>query len=152
MHNSEKKTPIIVFADDLTGAMEVGLQSLPALVLNNPKSSLVPFAKRGVRGDFTDKTLVINTRTRELTSEATYQITKEKAQILHLPESSVKYYKIDSTMRANIGAGVKALQEILQSDLTLIAPALPQREVCCSPIRASPARPRLTSPAMLLRL
>jgi len=115
MYDAKKKTPIIVFADDLTGAMEVGLQSLPALVLNQPKASR-----------FTDKTLVINTRTRELTAEATYRITKEKAQILHIPEGSVKYYKIDSTMRANIGAGVKALQEVLKSDVTLIAPALPQ--------------------------
>jgi len=111
----KKKTPIIVFADDLTGAMEVGLQSLPALVLSQPKAS-----------PFTDKTLVINTRTRELTAEATYRVTREKARILHIPEDSVKYYKIDSTMRANIGAGIKALQEVLKSDLTLIAPALPQ--------------------------
>ena len=115
MNDSEKQTPIIAFADDLTGAMEVGLQSLPALVLNQPKA---------IR--FTHETLVINTRTRELTAEAAYQITKERTQNLYIPEGSVKYYKIDSTMRANIGAGIKALREILKNDLTLIAPALPQ--------------------------
>ena len=110
---------IIVFADDLTGAMEVGLQSCPAAVLNEIDSD-------GVRVVSENSTIVINTQTRELTSEQTYQMTKEKSQTISVPEGSTTYYKIDSTMRGHIGAGIKALREILQSDLVIIAPALPQ--------------------------
>jgi uncharacterized protein YgbK (DUF1537 family) len=116
-----KNEPIIVFADDLTGAMEVGLQSCPAVVLNKMDAAIVRTASAQSK-----TTIVVNTQTRELPSEQTYQITREKSQALAVPENRPTYYKIDSTMRAHIGAGIKALKDILQSDLVVIAPALPQ--------------------------
>jgi len=114
-----KDGQIVVFADDLTGAMEVGLQSCPAAVLNEIDSA-------AVRTVDENSTIVINTQTRELPAEQTYQITKEKAQTISVPEASTTYYKIDSTMRAHIGAGIKAFKESLKCDLVIIAPALPQ--------------------------
>ena len=116
-----KNRQIVVFADDLTGAMEVGLQSYPAVVLNNVDSAAVRTASAG-----SNKTIVINTQTRELPAEQTYQVTKEKSQAISVPEGATTYYKIDSTMRAHIGAGIKAFKDVLQSDLVIIAPALPQ--------------------------
>ena len=120
-----KNRQIVVFADDLTGAMEVGLQSFPAVVLNNIDSTVIRAASAKI---------VINTQTRGLSAEHTYQVTKEKAQVIKkkrrgifsLSAGAVIYYKIDSTMRGHIGTGIKALREILQSDLVAIAPALPQ--------------------------
>jgi len=116
-----KNRQILVFADDLTGAMEVGLQSCPAVVLNNVDSTVVRAASTKP-----NTTIVINTQTRGLPVEQTYQVTKEKSQAISMPEVVATYYKIDSTMRGHIGAGVKALRETLQSDLVIIAPALPQ--------------------------
>jgi len=146
-----KNRQIVVFADDLTGAMEVGLQSCPAVVLNNVDSAAVraASARSNARlrlsaksnGRLSDKdpagtgrltakpnatTIVINTQTRGLPVEQTYQVTKEKSQAISVPEVVATYYKIDSTMRGHIGVGIKALREILQSDLVIIAPALPQ--------------------------
>ena len=116
-----KNRQILVFADDLTGAMEVGLQSCPAVVLNNVDSTVVRAASTKP-----NTTIVINTQTRGLPVEQTYQVTKEKSQAISMPEVVATYYKIDSTMRGHIGVGIKALREILQSDLVIIAPALPQ--------------------------
>ncbi|HIE26149.1 TPA: four-carbon acid sugar kinase family protein [Candidatus Poribacteria bacterium] len=116
-----KNEQIIVFADDLTGAMEVGLQSCPAVVLNKMDAAVVRSASVKSK-----TTIVLNTQTRELSAEQTYRITWEKSHALAIPESAVTYYKIDSTMRGHIGAGVKALRDVLQSDLVVIAPALPQ--------------------------
>ncbi|MBM3236578.1 four-carbon acid sugar kinase family protein [Candidatus Poribacteria bacterium] len=116
-----KNRPIVVFADDLTGAMEVGLQSFPAVVLNNVDTDAVHAASAE-----SNKTIVINTQTRELSAEQTYQVTNEKSSAISIPEGTATYYKIDSTMRAHIGAGIKAFKEALQCDLVVIAPALPQ--------------------------
>ncbi|MFQ6041995.1 MAG: four-carbon acid sugar kinase family protein, partial [Candidatus Poribacteria bacterium] len=116
-----KNEPIIVFADDLTGAMEVGLQSCPAMVLNKIDSATI----RAVSSK-PNTTIVINTQTRELPAEQTYRITREKSQAISVSQGAATYYKIDSTMRAHIGAGVRALKDVFQSDLIVIAPALPQ--------------------------
>jgi uncharacterized protein YgbK (DUF1537 family) len=101
--------------------MEVGLQSFPAVVLNNVASD-------AVRATYvkSNKTIVINTQTRELPAEHTYQVTKEKSSAISIPEGVATYYKIDSTMRAYIGAGLKAFKETLKCDLVIIVPALPQ--------------------------
>ena len=109
--------PPVVFADDLTGAMEVGLQSYPAWVLNRVETDFASPA---------DITLVINTQTRSCSAEQTYQVTKEHARAIDVPKGAPLYYKIDSTMRGHIGAGIKALQEVLHSNIVIIAPALPQ--------------------------
>jgi uncharacterized protein YgbK (DUF1537 family) len=116
-----KNRQIVVFADDLTGAMEVGLQSFPAVVLNNVDSDAV----RAASAEPT-KTIVINTQTRELSAKQTYLVTKEKSSAISIPEGAATYYKIDSTMRAYIGAGLKAFKETLKCDLVVIVPALPQ--------------------------
>lgn len=116
-----KNRQIVVFADDLTGAMEVGLQSFPAVVLNNVDSDAVRAASAE-----SNKTIVINTQTRELSAKQTYLVTKEKSSAISIPEGAATYYKIDSTMRAYIGAGLKAFKETLKCDLVVIVPALPQ--------------------------
>lgn len=109
-----------VIADDLTGAMDAGMQMLDKGRIK------VTISHEGFQ-DITDDTdfVVVNTQTRNGCSNEAYSITKDAAsQLLH-KGCNVIYKKIDSTLRGHIGIEIKALIDCEQFDCCIVAPALP---------------------------
>ena len=111
----------LILADDLTGAMEVGLQAAPALVLNE----IEKISELSI-----DRTLVVNTQTRELSFDETQKTIQKTLSFILLskicPQTKVWGYKIDSTLRGAIGAAIDVLRKETEIELVLVAPALPQ--------------------------
>jgi len=106
---------IALIADDLTGAMDSGLQfgkrGLPTLVAMSPER--LPDAE----------VLVVDTDTREARATEAYRRVGEVARAL---AGRRLYKKVDSTMRGNVGYECRALLEALRPRAIVVAPAFPQ--------------------------
>lgn len=111
---------LAAIADDLTGANDTALQ----------------FAKRSMKScvkinfvadDFqTDKdVIVIDSDSRDLEAQTAYDKVKNICETIKKYDVCCIYKKIDSTMRGNIGAEIKAVDDVFKPDLVLIAPAYP---------------------------
>jgi len=109
-----KKTFRLVIADDLTGAMEVGLQSAPALIVNEVEN----FAELEL-----NRNMVVNTQTRELSFSETQKIFQKTLSFIS--SSRIDYIKVDSTLRGEFSALIDVLQKEATFDFILVAPALP---------------------------
>jgi D-threonate/D-erythronate kinase len=111
-----------VIADDLTGANDTAIQ----------------FAKYGMRTfvlwnfpqerDFPDsaEVAVIDTESRAVSPRESYEKVKEAAEELHSLGIERIYKKMDSTLRGNVGAEIRAVADVFRPDLTVIAPAFPR--------------------------
>ena len=109
-----------IVADDLTGAMDSGVQmrgAVPVVVEVNPDkgASAVPAAT----------TLVINTQTRGLAAPAAAARVRAACARLREEGRTAWFKKLDSTLRGNVGAELAALQEALAPCTILCTPALP---------------------------
>ena len=102
-----------IVADDLTGALDTGLQF--ARVGLETMVHLSPVA------DDSD-VLVLDSETRNLPRAAAYDRVREAAAFL---EGRVVYKKIDSTLRGNIGCELDAVMDELSLRRALVTPALP---------------------------
>lgn len=106
---------IALIADNLTGAMDSGLQfgkrGLPTLVAMSPER--LPDAE----------VLVVDTDTREARATEAYRRVGEVARAL---AGRRLYKKVDSTMRGNVGYECRALLEALRPRAIVVAPAFPQ--------------------------
>jgi uncharacterized protein YgbK (DUF1537 family) len=109
--------PIIVVADDLTGAADSAARchhaGLPAHIFLQPPAPPLP---PGVTA--------LSTDSRFLTpAEA---VTNVRTAVAPLHEAQAIWYKkIDSTLRGNIGAEVEAMLESLNAPCAVICPAFP---------------------------
>ncbi|MBE0069324.1 four-carbon acid sugar kinase family protein [Thermoanaerobacterium thermosaccharolyticum] len=107
----------IVFADDFTGANDTGVQ----------------FKKRGIETYVTlypeyvnkNSSFVIDTETRDMNFDEAYNKVKEAAKILGKYDFKYVYKKVDSTLRGNIGAEIKAIEDEYKPDIIIFAPAYP---------------------------
>ncbi len=105
---------IALIADDLTGAMDAGLQ----------------FGKRGLRAlvplgwqALPDaEVLVVDTDTREATASEAHRRVGLVAGALC---GRTLFKKVDSTMRGNVGYELRALLEVLSPRAIVVAPAFP---------------------------
>lgn len=105
---------IALIADDLTGAMDAGLQ----------------FGKRGLRAlvplgwqALPDaEVLVVDTDTREATASEAHRRVGLVAGALG---GRTLFKKVDSTMRGNVGYELRALLEVLSPRAIVVAPAFP---------------------------
>ncbi|MEA3408119.1 MAG: four-carbon acid sugar kinase family protein [Chloroflexota bacterium] len=104
-----------IIADDLTGAMDTGLQ----------------FSKRGLetlvaldRQDIPDaKVVVVDTDSRAVrASQARERMLAVASQL----QGRLLYKKVDSTMRGNVGYELRALLEAVKPRGIVVAPAFPQ--------------------------
>jgi uncharacterized protein YgbK (DUF1537 family) len=109
------KRKLGIIADDLTGAMDTGLQ----------------FSKRGVetlvaldRQDIPDaKVVVVDTDSRAVrASEARRRVLAVASRL----ERRLLYKKVDSTMRGNVGYELRALMDVVEPRAIVVAPAFPQ--------------------------
>jgi len=103
-----------VIADDLTGAMDTGLQfaqlGLRTIVYLEP-----------ARVDI-DAVPVLDTESRDVAFDLAYAKVRDAARRL---KGRVVYKKIDSTLRGNIGWEVDAVMDELDLSLALVSPAFP---------------------------
>jgi D-threonate/D-erythronate kinase len=111
-----------IIADDLTGANDTAIQ----------------FAKHGMRTfvlwDFPRgrpapgfaEVVVVDTETRAASFPEAYERVREAAAELETLGISRIYKKMDSTLRGNVGAEIRAVADAIRPDLIVIAPAFPR--------------------------
>ena len=108
-----------VFADDLTGAMDAGLQ-----LYNKGLSISVRFDANEVFHNKTD-IFIFDSESRQIEPEAAYKIVFEAAVILRRGGIQLLYKKVDSTLRGNISSETRAILDSEICNSVLFAPALP---------------------------
>jgi len=108
---------MIILADDLSGAMDVGMQ------LKGHKISVMwQNASNGEVSPASDSITVISTHTRNIPESEAHE---RLANCFSKFGDKIIYKKIDSTMRGNIGAELRAAVECGVYDCVILAPALP---------------------------
>lgn len=109
----------LIIADDFTGANDTGVQ----------------LKKRGLKTDvifeFTtiednEKSFVIDTESRGLSPEEAYKHVELKIKDAFKNSFNYVYKKVDSTLRGNIVAEIKAVDKYYNADLIIFAPAYPE--------------------------
>jgi len=105
---------IAVIADDLTGALDTGVQftqwGYTAQLTNTPEHS-------------TAEVTIINTDTRNKTPEIAYHITYNVAE--KLTQYDIIYKKIDSTLRGNPGPELQAIFDATGETKAILTPTYP---------------------------
>ena len=114
-------TKLALIADDFTGANDTGVQ----------------FSKKGLKtGVVTDlatiaaalgelEVTVVDTESRYDTAEEAYAKVKNAARLLKNNGIDYLYKKVDSTLRGNMGAEIRAALDAMGAKWAFIAPALP---------------------------
>ena len=118
----------LIIADDFTGANDTGVQikkhGLAASVLLKTDDL-----------SQTQGSVVLDTESRVISAEDAYARVKEALQAaLKEGEYEFLYKKVDSTLRGNIIAEVKAMVEVCQPELVVFAPAFPKAIATLRPI------------------
>ncbi|MGO2083802.1 MAG: four-carbon acid sugar kinase family protein [Vagococcus sp.] len=114
---------LLIIADDFTGALDTGVQfsklGIQTMVTTNIDENLL-------MTDEKLEVLVIDTETRYLTFEKAYQ--KIKKIILSANKAKIAYIykKVDSALRGNISAEIKAILDNSQKDTLPFLPAYPE--------------------------
>jgi len=108
---------IVVIADDLTGAAEIGGLGLKYDLDIEITTSIDPSSKADL--------LVISTDTRSMPEKEALEVTTSLTKAIHQLKPNVLFKKIDSALRGHIMAEVKAYQEQLNLKRVLIVPANP---------------------------
>lgn len=121
MGSSLWKTPVLVIADDFTGANDAGsgLAQAGARVQ-------VLFDTRGALPEATD-VLVVSTESRAVSAPlAAERVTQAVRHFAAQFQPGWLFKKIDSTLRGNIGAETAAALKASAKTLALVAPAVPR--------------------------
>ncbi|MDN5330881.1 MAG: D-threonate/D-erythronate kinase [Tepidanaerobacteraceae bacterium] len=113
---------VIIIADDFTGSNDTGVQLAKYGYLSVTMTEISGIEKYE---DIVDA-LVIDTETRSLPPLKAYETLKEISSLIARYKDAVLYKKIDSTLRGNIGAELKALRESLKPEIIVFAPAFPK--------------------------
>jgi uncharacterized protein YgbK (DUF1537 family) len=111
---------IAVIADDLTGALDTGVQ------FRNWGLSVevAPTLDRLSNMKGSADVIVVNTDSREDEPRQAYEKVLEASQWLKR-HCDVFYKKVDSTLRGNIGAEMEAVMEVTGAPVAAVAPAYP---------------------------
>lgn len=119
----EAMIKLAVIADDLTGANDTALQ----FAKRNIKSSVeINFMQMA---DVKDKeVIVVDTDSRDLDEDLSYKRVKDICEEMSRYNIKCAYKKIDSTLRGNLGAEIKAVDDVFKPDIVIIAPAYPANQ------------------------
>ncbi len=112
-------TRFLIIADDFTGSNDTGVQ----LKKRGLETEVVLDAKSI---DNNKLSYVVDTESRGLDYEGAYHRVKSMAENALNHSYQYVYKKLDSTLRGNIGAEIRAVDEIYKPDLILFAPAYPE--------------------------
>ena len=115
--------PKAVLADDLTGAMDTGIQAARnghrvSVLLNSDHARCVMSSC---------DTVVLDTESRNIGKQEAYERVRRAVELLSTHDTEIVYKKIDSTCRGNIGAEIDALLDARVADMIVLAPALPHK-------------------------
>lgn len=113
----------IVLADDLTGAMDTGIQFRK---YGLQTSVIVSADDCELRGDACAEAISINNSSRELSGTEAYEKTLRAVRRLSLSPQDVLYKKIDSMMRGNPVQEIDAALEASGCRKAIVAPSFPQ--------------------------
>ena len=109
-----------VIADDLTGAMDAGMQ-----MAGKGWKVCVALSEKGFSAARMDSDfVVVNTQSRNDTPEQAYEKTRDTMRQFRNSGCHAVYKKIDSTLRGHIGAEIKAILDS-GSGHVFVVPALP---------------------------
>lgn len=112
---------LAIIADDLTGAMDAGVQlkkmGYKVCVAIGTKRIKELVAKTDV--------MVFDTESRNISPESAYQKVKAVVRFIKKHDLRLIYKKVDSSLRGNIGREIKAVLDFTDIKLIIIAPALP---------------------------
>lgn len=108
----------LIVADDFTGANDTGVQ-----MKRRGLNTCVIFSGKKVPDNA--ESLVIDTESRGMDAEDAATSVKNAVKDINFNIYKYVIKKVDSTLRGNIAAEIKALDEIFKSDLIIFAPALP---------------------------
>jgi len=114
---------ILVLADDLTGALEVGSKFAGAKVKSQVRTApgLSPRDLQDASG-----VLVVDSETRHLDGMEAARRIRDLALVAYADAVPIVYKKTDSTLRGNIGAELAALIKAYAGSPLLYVPAYPQ--------------------------
>ncbi len=119
--------PIIIIADDLTGACDTGIKfhnvGLKTRVLTSPLA-VGPFLPPDVQ------VISVNTCSRCLPAEQAKKVVGSLLTTLHDREDFYLYKKADSVLRGNVMAEIEGVFETLQPDFVIVASAFPENGRC----------------------
>lgn len=110
-----------IIADDLTGANDAGVQ-----LAKKGFSSTVIIHHCGDETEAWADALIVDTDSRAMSGQDAYEATYGAASFLKERGYRHIYKKVDSTLRGNIAEELKAVEEVFQPDMVLIAPAFPK--------------------------
>ena len=119
-----RKNVLLILADDLTGALDSGVQfgknGIDVLVYPSFEAAILPSGNHHAQGS---AVLVINANTRHSTPEEARS--RVKAIVKAFGNYAFFYKKTDSCLRGNIGAELEALMEATKSPRLPFVPAFP---------------------------
>ncbi|MDI6601377.1 MAG: four-carbon acid sugar kinase family protein [Thermoanaerobacteraceae bacterium] len=112
----------VVIADDFTGANDTGVQlkkyGFDTVVFIDPSR---------INSTYRWDAIVIDTESRSISKEEAYNILSDVSETIKKNfEPSIIYKKVDSTLRGNISAEIKAICEYMDIDIIVFSPAYPQ--------------------------
>lgn len=110
-----------VIADDLTGAMDAGVQMLEQNYVVRVAFDIHKLPEWESQSDV----IIMSTESRNVPMEKAYSRVLAALEGFRQQDCRLIYKKIDSTLRGNIGAELLAVLESGQTDCVVIAPALP---------------------------
>ncbi|MBB5336952.1 four-carbon acid sugar kinase family protein [Pectinatus brassicae] len=110
---------LAVIADDLTGANDTAVQFA--------KKNMSSYVKLNIDKleDNDSDVLIIDSDSRDLSAEQAYKKVKNISEKIYKQNISCVYKKIDSTLRGNIGAEIKAVADVFLPEIVIVAPAYP---------------------------
>jgi len=111
--------PVVIIADDLTGANDSGAQ----LALAGLSTSVLFGYEREAGID--REAIVLNTDSRSLEPKEAYRKAREAVEFAKSLGCRTLYKKLDSTLRGNIGAELDAVIDAFAPDFVVLAPAFP---------------------------
>jgi len=125
--NNYKEELVVVIADDLTGAGEIGsilVKDKKRPFVSNEKLSKVDI--EALVNQYSG--LIINLNSRILDSKGAYNKVKSLLSQFKEIKDRLIYKKIDSTIRGNLVEEIEAILDLNCVDIVLFAPALPKSE------------------------
>jgi uncharacterized protein YgbK (DUF1537 family) len=115
-------TRLAIIADDLSSATDCGAQ-----VLRSGLSVVVPLGGYSLPAQARlAQVISVDTDTRSLPADSAYTKVKEVTQGLAAEGWTDFYKSVDSTLRGNLGAEIKAVLDVIKPDCAIVAPAFPK--------------------------
>jgi len=108
----------LIIADDFTGANDTGVQLARRGIYTK-----VVLTEKTIKAD--ESSYVLDTESRSLSQGMAYNKVKQHMKGIELNSFKYLIKKVDSTLRGNISEEVKAIDDVMQSELVIFMPAFP---------------------------